>query len=84
MHTVIIALLAGLAAAAIGGAVVLLARQRKDARVARLRALGEPEIIAILGSADARPADGGHIPLLESMQRLGKRVSRGQASITLR
>src|SRR5258705_12250961 len=84
MHTLIIALLAGMAVASIGGAAVLVIRNRRDARVARQRALGQAEIIAILGTADAQPQQSEKVALLESVQRLGKRVSGGQASITLR
>jgi|KBSSwiStaDraftv2_1062776.scaffolds.fasta_scaffold56800_3 tight adherence protein C len=84
MHTLIIALLAGITVASIGGAVVLLIRNRKDARVARQRALGQTDIIAILGTADAQPRESDKVALLDSVQRLGKRVSGGQASITLR
>src|SRR5262250_2696726 len=84
MHTLIIALLAGITVASIGGAVVLLIRNRKDARLARQRALGQTDIIAILGTADAQPRESDKVALLESVQRLGKKVSGGQASITLR
>lgn len=76
MLTLVTALLAGVSAASLGGAGLLLARQRRDARLARQRALGEAS------APVAAPAGGER--LLASVERLGTRVSKGGASRTLR
>ena len=82
MPTLIFALLVGVAATCLGGAVLIVIRNRRDAKLSRMRALGQAEVIAILGTADAPSKE--KVPLLESVQRLGARVSRGEASTTLR
>jgi tight adherence protein C len=79
LNLLIIALLVGCAVTSLGGAVLMLVRHRRDARVSRMRALGQAAEIAILGTAEVE-----QMPLLESMQRLGARVSRGEASTSLR
>ena len=76
MLTLVTALLAGVSAASLGGAGMLLSRQRRDARLARQRTLGET------AAPVATPA--GNERLLATVERLGTRVSKGRTSRMLR
>ena len=78
MLIVIVAILAGLAAVALGGAVLAVSRSRRDARIARQRALAtEPTAEP---AADEPKADG---VLASTVGRLGSKVSKGGASRNL-
>lgn len=78
MLTVAISLLAGVSAVSLGGAGLLAARRRLDARRTRERALTGAEAAGQAG------ADESSRHLLSGVERLGSRVSGGQASRTLR
>jgi len=75
MFTLIIALLAGLSAISIGGATVAMRRSRRDARIARQRTLGGEA-----ATVDAKPESSR---VLDTIGRVGQRVSGGGASRTL-
>jgi tight adherence protein C len=75
MPTLIIALLAGLSATALGGAALSLQRSRREARLGRERALA--------GGGPA-PAEASGDRLVATIGQLGGKVSRGRASRTLK
>jgi len=75
MTTLIVALLAGLSATSLGGAGLMLRRSRRDARVARERALA--------GTGPEPSAPQGD-RLLATIGQLGGKVSGGKSSRTLK
>lgn len=79
MITLVIATLAGVSAVALGGAVVVVSRGRRDARIARQRSLQQA---ATSGEASARPASGDGL-VASTVGRLGSKVSKGGGSRNL-
>ena len=81
MPTIIIAVLVGLTVMSLAGATLLVALKRRDDRVARMRALGQAAEVGVAEPAE-ESTDGQR--LVDSVQRLGRKVSGGRASITLK
>ena len=81
MPTLIIAVLVGLTVASLAGATLLVALKRRDDRVARMRALGQAAEVGAPQPAE-EAAEGRRF--VDGVQNLGRKVSGGRASITLK
>jgi tight adherence protein C len=79
MPVILIAVLAGLSAVSLAGGGLMLLRRRRDVRIARQRTLA-----LVSDQGPATTAGPEREKLVDSVQKLGQRISGGRSSATLR